>query len=160
VEDIAESASELNELTTALSAKMGELAPGLAQVRKALLECQELAQHILQRKGPAPAPAQEASAKPGEPAAAAQANGEPEARRPLTREDLLTRLSDASALLLQLEPQSPGAYMVLRAVKLARLPLPELMRVLVRDPGVLGQLDRDLDLGLEKQDAAKQGKGK
>ena len=30
------------------------------------------------------------------------------------------------------------------------------MKVLVRDHGVLGQLDRDLDLGLEKQDAAKQ----
>ena len=42
-----------------------------------------------------------------------------------------------------------------RAVKLARLPLPDLMRVLVRDAGVLNQLDRDLDLGLESPDAAK-----
>jgi hypothetical protein len=40
-------------------------------------------------------------------------------------------------------------------VKLARLPLPDLMKVLVRDPNVLVQLDRDLDLGLEPPDAAK-----
>ena len=80
--------------------------------------------------------------------------------RPLTREDVLNRLADSSALLLQMEPHSPIAYLVQRAVKLARLPLPELMKVLVRDPGVLGQLDRDLDLGLDKQDAAKAVKGK
>ena len=65
-----------------------------------------------------------------------------------------------SALLLQMEPHSPIAYLVQRAVKLARLPLPELMRVLVRDPGVLGQLDRDLDLGLEAPEASKPGKSK
>ena len=92
--------------------------------------------------------------EPVEPGAVAQ----PAARRPLTREDVLVRLADASAMLLQMEPQSPIAYMIQRAVKLARLPLPELMRVLVRDPGVLGQLDRDLDLGLEE--AAKAGKSK
>src|SRR5262249_8753716 len=81
------------------------------------------------------------------------------ARRPLTRDDLLARLADASALLLQMEPHSPIAYMIQRAVKLARLPLPDLMRVLVRDPPVLGQLDRDLDVGLEKlQEAAKAGR--
>jgi type VI secretion system protein ImpA len=74
----------------------------------------------------------------------------------LTRDDVLNRLADASALLLQMEPHSPIAYLVQRAVRLARLPLPELMRVLVRDQNVLGQLDRDLDLGLEKPDAAKE----
>ena len=62
---------------------------------------------------------------------------------------------EASALLLQMEPHSPIAYLVQRAVRLARLPLPDLMKVLIRDPGVLGQLDRDLDLGLEKPQAVK-----
>jgi type VI secretion system protein ImpA len=146
----------LDQLGTALSKQMGEAAPGLAQVRKALLECQALAQQILQRKGPAPPSAPEVGGRPAESGAAAQPNASPAARRPLTRDDVLTRLADASALLLQMEPHSPVAYLVQRAVKLARLPLPDLMRVLIRDPGVLGQLDRDLDLGLEKQEAAKQ----
>ena len=160
VEDIAESAGELNELATVLSEKMGELAPGLAMMRKAIVECQELAKHILQRKGPAPTPGQAAAAQAAGAQAVAESTAAPAAPRPLTRDDLLARLSDASTLLLQLEPQNPSAYMIQRAVKLARLPLPELMRVLVRDPGALGQLDRDLDLGLEKQEAAKSGKGR
>jgi type VI secretion system protein ImpA len=158
VDDIGESVGELNDLSTALSTKMGELAPGLVLVRKAVVECQELAQHILQRKGPPPAPVHAVAAQSVE-AGGAPSNGAPAVQRPLTRDDLLARLSDASALLLQMEPQSPIAYMIQRAVKLARLPLPDLMKVLIRDANVLGQLDRDLDLGIEKQDGAKQGRG-
>jgi type VI secretion system protein ImpA len=132
------------------------------QVRKALQDGQTLAQQILQRKGPPPAvappapPPEQAKATSGADGAAPPATA---AHRVQTREDLLNRLADASAQLLQLEPQSPIAYMIQRAVKLARLPLPELMKVLVRDPNVLGQLDRDLDLGIERGDAAKKAAG-
>src|SRR5262245_20668330 len=161
-DDIAESMKELTELTKILSEKMGEKAPDLSQMRKAVLDTQELAQLILQRKGPAPSAAP--TNGPVESAAAAPAAGQPQAAaaaaRPLTREDVLNRLANASSLLLEMEPHSPIAYLVQRAVKLARLPLPDLMKVLVRDANVLGQLDRDLDLGLEKQDAAKPTKPK
>ena len=159
-DDLAECVEELKGLSKILEAKMGEAAPGLSQMRKAVLECQELAKYILQRKGPA-APGAPAGAAPASEAdETAQPETVPALRRPLTRDDVLARLADASAMLLQMEPHSPIAYLVQRAVKLARLPLPELMRVLVRDAGVLGQLDRDLDLGLEKQEAAKAGKSK
>ena len=70
VDDIAASAEELAELGKVLGAAMGEGAPGLAQVRKALLEIQELAQQILKRKGPAPVSAQERPPPPTESAAA------------------------------------------------------------------------------------------
>ncbi len=158
VDDIGESVVELTELTNALSGHMGEGAPGLGLIRRALTDCQELARQILHKKGPPPA-AGEANSGPAAPAeTGAAAVIAPVIQRPLTRDDVLSRLADASALLLQMEPQSPIAYMIQRAVKLAKLPLPDLMRVLVRDANVLGQLDRDLDLGLEKQDAAKAGK--
>jgi type VI secretion system protein ImpA len=160
VDDIGESVSELEKLGSQLTAKMGESAPGLAQMRRALLECQELAQQILKRKGPPPAAAQQAAAPADESSGAAQTTAQAGLQRPLTREDVLARLADASAQLLQMEPQSPIAYMIQRAVKLARLPLPDLMRVLVRDPNVLGQLDRDLDLGIANEDAAKAGKNR
>ena len=159
VEDLAECVEELNGLSKILETKMGEAAPGLTQMRRAVFECQELAKYILLRKGPAAA-APASAASPAEADGAAHADSVPAARRALTRDDVLARLADASAMLLQMEPHSPIAYLVQRAVKLARLPLPELMRVLVRDAGVLGQLDRDLDLGLEKQEAAKAGKSK
>jgi type VI secretion system protein ImpA len=149
VDDLAASVEELNQLAEALSARMGEAAPPLAQVKKALLECQELAQQILKRKGPPPAPPEPEGHAESNGVAPRPAEAPPPAARPVTREDVLARLADASALLLELEPQSPVAYMVQRAVKLARLPLPALMRILIRDPEVLGQLDRDLDLGIE-----------
>lgn len=154
-DELAASATELTELTKSLKSKMGDAAPGLGQVREALLECQELAQQILKRKGPAPIAVPEAATAPAEAGAQPTATMTSATRRPLTREDALAQLAEASALLLQMEPHSPIAYMVQRAVKLARLPLPELMRVLVRDSGVLGQLDRDLDLGLEVHEAGK-----
>jgi type VI secretion system protein ImpA len=170
VDDIAECVDELTKLTGALSTRMGEAAPALSLVGRAVLECQTLAQQILKRKGPPLVVAPPEAALPAEagadgaPAAAgAEANSAPRAGpRPLTRDDLLNRLADASAQLLQMEPHSPIAYMIQRAVKLARLPFPDLMKVLVRDAGVLGQLDRDLDLGIEKekQDQAKPAKGK
>jgi type VI secretion system protein ImpA len=158
VDNLTESAAELKQLENILGEKMGETAPGLSQLRRALLDCQELAQQIIQRKGPPPVAAQSDVPAPAESGAPAQAVAAPEPQRPLTRDDLLARLADASSLLLQMEPHSPIAYLVQRAVKLARLPLPDLMRVLIRDPGVLGQLDRDLDLGLEAMEPAKPGK--
>ncbi len=162
-DDLGESVTELMELCKTLTAKnLGERAT-MSKLRSAVLDCNTLAQQILQRKGPPPAPAAPKEAQGAPPV---QANGaaqpavvaapEPVRRAP-TRDDVLEQLAAASTLLLQMEPHSPIAYMIQRAVKLARLPLPELMKVLVRDPGVLGQLDRDLDLGLEKQDPAKAG---
>jgi type VI secretion system protein ImpA len=161
-DDLAECAEELNGLSKIMDARMGEVAPGMTQVRRALIDCQDLAKYILHRKGPAAAaaPPSGSAAAPSEADGVAHSGAAVAAPRPLTRDDVLARLADASALLLTMEPHSPVAYLVQRAVKLARLPLPELMRVLVRDAGVLGQLDRDLDLGLEKQDAAKAGKNK
>ena len=157
VDDLAACIDELMGLMKALTARMGDLAPGLAQIRRAVIDCQDLAKFVLQRKGPAPLPA-EAPAPADEAANAAPSGAAPTARRALTREDVLNRLADASAILLQMEPHSPIAYMIQRAVKLARLPFPDLMKVLVRDASVLGQLDRDLDLGLETQDGARPGK--
>jgi type VI secretion system protein ImpA len=157
VDDIGESVRELEVLTKVLSARMGEVAPSLAQIRKALLECQVLAEQILKRKGPAPVAAQASAVSNTESSETVQSEAPRMAHRPLTRDEVLGRLADASALLLQMEPHSPIAYLVQRAVKLARLSLPDLMRVLVRDQDVLGQLDRDLDLGLEKKEGANMG---
>jgi type VI secretion system protein ImpA len=159
VDDTAESAEELTQLANVLITHMGEGAPGLAQIRRALLDCQELAQQILQRKGPPPDAVAETAEPPlADSGEAAQPTAAPAgARRLQTREGVLAQLAEASAALLKMEPHSPIAYMIQRAVKLARLPLPDLMRVLIRDPGVLSQLDRDLDLGLEGQEGTRPG---
>ncbi len=148
-------AQQQSEVTADQKTEMEDAAPGLGQVSKALQECQELAEQILKRKGPPPvAAAVEVAAVPATNGAAQHAEVAPVSHRPLTREDVLNRLSEASALLLEMEPQSPIAFMIQRAIKMARMPLPDLMKVLIRDPNVLAQLDRDLDLGLDKKPEA------
>ena len=157
VEDLQGSLKELDALGQLLDAKMGDHSPSLAEIRRALTDVQDWMQGMLARKGPAPVDAEEASDAPIDTvatstsgvAAAEKATG---AGRMRTRDEVYARLAEASAMLLQMEPHSPVAYMIQRAVKLGHLSLPELIKVLVRDQEVLNQLNRDLDLGYDKNE--------
>jgi type VI secretion system protein ImpA len=154
VDDLQSSLEVVEALGRLLDEKLGDLSPSLEAIRTGLLDAQVLAQEILSRKGPAPVafvPEDEPSVG-AEQVVAAASNGQKGTaeRRPSTREELYARLAEVAEQLMRMEPHSPVGYMVQRAVKLGQLPLPELMRVLVRDPAVLTQLDRDLDLGYEQ----------
>jgi type VI secretion system protein ImpA len=154
VEDLAAAAGEITAAADALEKHMGDDAPGLGELRKAVSDCHELARQILEKKGPAPSeapPAAEpepaAADAPAGAAAAPAANGTHRpAPRMLTRDDAYQQLASAAALLQQLEPHSPIPFMVQRAVALGRLPFPELMKVMIRDQSVLDQLTRELGL--------------
>ena len=63
-----------------------------------------------------------------------------------SRSDAYTQLDRAADVLLELEPHSPIPYLVKRAVKLGRLPFPQLMQRMIRDGNVLAELSRELDL--------------
>ena len=153
-DDLAQSEEELTRLVETLNEKMGEAAPGLVTVKKALADCQALAGQILERKGPAPVSAPEPEESPGaaEGEAGPSDGKAPVVKRALTREDVYAQLADVAALLMRLEPQSPVVYLVQRAVKLSQLPFPQLMKVLIRDASVLGELNRDLDLGIDESE--------
>jgi type VI secretion system protein ImpA len=139
-DDLASSLAELDSLGQILDAKMAEHSPSLAEIRRVLTDCQTLAQEILSRKGPPPAPPveetaeEEAPAEDGETPATGRAE-KPAQRRGNTREEVYAQLAEVSAQLMRLEPHSPVAYMIQRAVKLSHLPFPELLRVLIRDQG-------------------------
>ncbi len=157
LDDLAECLQGVDAITEDLRAKMGDLAPGLIEVRKALVECQDLARQIMDRKGPAPIEAGAAEEEaPPETEGAAEEETRPQRngaapRGATTREELYAQLERASAQLLRLEPHSPTAYLIQRAVRLSKLPLPQLFRVLIQDPNTLAQLDRDLDLGMGEE---------
>jgi hypothetical protein len=51
---------------------------------------------------------------------------------------------------LEIDPHSPISYLVQRAVKLSKLPLPKLLKALIRNDQALDDLNRDLDLGVEE----------
>jgi type VI secretion system protein ImpA len=147
VDDIDAALVELAGLAQALTARLGENAPALLQVRQALTDCRTLAGMLLARKGPAPGPepAEEPAATAAAPAAPA-ANGQAAPRRMATRQDVYAQLAEAAELLMQIEPHSPIPYLIRRAVQLGKLPFPQLMRELVRDPNVLTAMDRELGI--------------
>jgi type VI secretion system protein ImpA len=141
VEEVAQGHDELNLLTRSLAQVMGQTAPGLTAIRQALDECQALARQIAQRKGP---PVGAPAAPDGQPAAGAAAAGP--SRAPATRAEVYRQLAQAAALLQELEPHSPIPYLIQRAVELGGLPFPQLIRALIRDQSVLGELNRELGL--------------
>lgn len=64
-----------------------------------------------------------------------------------SRQDALTRLSQVADFFRKTEPHSPVAYLVQRAVKWGNMPLDSWLREVVKDEGVLGQLQETLGLG-------------
>jgi len=63
-----------------------------------------------------------------------------------TREDIYRALAEAADALERLEPHSPVPFLVRRAVELGALPFPLLMAALIRDSGVLSEMNRELGI--------------
>lgn len=145
VQDLNQCFEELNHLTQILAAKMGPAAPALTGLRQALDECRMLGQQILKMKVPAGGEAL-ASVAGGKVAPAVKAAG--------SRAEAYRQLEQAAAVLQQLEPHSPIPYLVQRAIKLGSMPFPMLIRELVREPGVLTELNRELGIKEESKEAA------
>ncbi len=143
-DDLSRCLSGLNALTAALNQKMGPDSPAMTDLRAAVSDCYTLAKQILQQKGPAP---EEATAAPAEAnGAPPSADGAPPARAVATRAEAYRWLAEAADLLEKLEPHSPIPYLVRRAVELGSLPFPLLMKALIRDEGVLTEMNRELGI--------------
>jgi type VI secretion system protein ImpA len=167
VDDIHEAMAEVDKIVEVTTEKMADVAPGLSEVRTALRECLQLVEPILKKKGPAPSdepmdadlgddPADSGSesAENGEYIDSNEDAGESAApsrpRRVNTRVEVYAQLEQVSQRLLEIDPHSPISYLVQRAVKLSKLPLPKLLKALIRNDQALDDLNRDLDLGVEE----------
>jgi type VI secretion system protein ImpA len=146
VDDVVKAAEELEALKKVLDARLGDNAPGLLEVRRAIADCRTLAQQLLQRKGPGEVAVAETPVAEEEAAAPAE-NGRPATKgRMGTREEVYEQLAAAAAVLQQIEPHSPIPYLIQRAVELGKLPFPQLIKVLIRDPNILTDLNRELGI--------------
>ena len=151
-DNLTQASNELRFLLQDLQGKLGPEAPGFTALRPAIDECRRLAQQILQKKGPAPAS--------GDSGGETATNGEDGAGggvgmgRPRfgTREDIYRELAEAADALERLEPHSPVPFLVRRAVEFGSLPFPLLMQALIRDAGVLSEMNREL--GIKTAEAA------
>jgi type VI secretion system protein ImpA len=143
VSEINHAREELNKLIQSLSEKMGSAAPGLTAVQRAMEECGGLAREILKRKSP------ESDTKThgtdGEPMEPGSGTADA-ARAPGSRAEAYRQLARAAAVLQNLEPHSPIPYLIQRAVELGSLPFPQLIKALIRDAGVLTELNRELGI--------------
>jgi type VI secretion system protein ImpA len=154
-DDLSLAWQELQLLSKALNEKMGGAAPGLTSIRDALEDCRSLAHQILQKKGGPTAPAPAAAAASAAPANGAQSAAGPAAAAPaviyeekkmVTRADVYAKVSEAAAVLQQLEPHSPIPYLLNRAVELGNLPFPDLMKNLILNADVLKLMNRELGI--------------
>lgn len=149
VDNLSQGITELKFLAQYLASKLGSDAPGFTSLRPAMDDCLRLAKQILQRKGPAPSAASDEN---GDTSAADAANGGTGPAvgmgrsRLSTREDIYRALAEAADALERLEPHSPVPFLVRRAVELGALPFPLLMAALIRDSGVLSEMNRELGI--------------
>jgi type VI secretion system protein ImpA len=141
-EDLDLCLQTVDSLVAAMDGAMGASAPALSNLKSALEECRVLLQGEIAQKSPAPPDSptdEEAADGPELPGGAAG----PE-RAMNSREQAYAQLERAASLLSQLEPHSPVPYMIQRAVQFGRLPFPRLMEQLIRNEGVLSELNREL----------------
>jgi len=146
VDDLSQSSQELDALSQDLNAKLGQYAPAFTGLRQALGECRTLAEQILQRKGPGESQVVSGGGTGAE--GDQTTNGRPSSGdgQAISRAQVYRQLSEAAALLQRLEPQSPIPYLINRAVELGSLPFPELMKQLIRNNEVLGEMNRELGI--------------
>ena len=146
VDDLTAALAELDGLGKALNDRMGTIAPGMVGLRQALGECRDLSAQVLSRKGAAPDVEPPDEVSPGTAVEGGEALAARGAPPPNTRKQVYRQIAAAAAALREIEPHSPIPYLLERAVELGAMPFPELMKVLVRDAGVLDAMNRELGI--------------
>lgn len=139
---LAECKESLEALKVKLNERLGDLAPGMTQLGRAIEDCRALAELIASRKGPAPEAVQPDAGTPAESKSAdATSNG---GSAPATRDAVYRQLAEAARVLERIEPHSPVPYLIRRAVALGGLPFHEMIKSFVRDAAVLTEMAREL----------------
>ncbi|MCE9562687.1 MAG: type VI secretion system protein TssA [Planctomycetes bacterium] len=142
---LVECKAALDELTVKLNERLGNLAPGMTQLGRAIEDCRALAEIIAKRKGPvADATQPETQADTGTPTASGSPAALGAGNAPATRDAVYRQLAEAARILEQIEPHSPVPYLIKRAVALGSLPFHEMIKSFVRDAAVLTEMAREL----------------
>jgi type VI secretion system protein ImpA len=141
LDDVTEAIEELNLLGKLLDEKMpGDIAPSFADVRKALEDCQTVAQWVRQENVGAGG----GLAADGEAAGQPVAGGGVATTGALSRDAAYDQLKRVAEMLERMEPHSPVPYLIRRAVELRTIKFPDLVEELTKDPNVLAFLKREI----------------
>lgn len=136
LDDIEGALEEWAALGQALNERAGGDAPSTANIREALDKAKArirfIAQHVLPTEEAA---AESESAEGGEAAPAGDGAAGAVAGPVANREQAFKTLAEISEFFRKTEPHSPIAYLLERAVRWGRTPLPELLSELIPDQG-------------------------
>jgi len=146
LQDARHCLAALEQLQLAVDARLGADGPAFGPAREAVLRAvAQAARMASPETAPPSAEAGGRAARPEGPGAAAvvatgaAARGQP--AMPDTREHALAQLRLVAEFFRRTEPHSPVAYLAEKAAKWGELPLHEWLRVVVKDPVQLAQLD-------------------
>jgi type VI secretion system protein ImpA len=148
--DLAACRDELRLLTESIAnrpfgADGNTNAVSLENLGKALKDCYGLVQQTIRKKG---GQADASGAGETVPDDSGHASGPSTAA---TRDTIYRQLKQAADSLRRLEPHSPVPYLIHRAVELGALPFHQMIRALIRDVAVLGELNRELGIKEDNQ---------
>lgn len=137
-EDVQACVENYEQLEQLVDERFGDQAPSLRQIKEAIQACQTLVNSLLKKKRQAEPDVEEQEAVAVEGEAVA---GDSETRvissrvaGPIrTREEAFKRLSEVANYLQKVDPHSPVAYLVQRAVSWGRMSLTDLLKELVRN---------------------------
>jgi len=155
VDAIHDCQQQIELLLSVLDEKLGSESPSLTHLRDAISQCDHLVREgFLQSTQPVVAGPRSDSTHaqthrsslntPSTGTATSTATSTEQAL--ITRSDAYNQLKRAAETLQKLEPHSPIPYLVQRAVRLGRLPFPQLIEKLIRDGNVLEELGREFGL--------------
>jgi type VI secretion system protein ImpA len=146
-DDLDEVIDEFQKLLATLNEKMGQVSPGMTQLRQAVLDCQKLAHDILGEKGAAPAEAEAEGTEGPEAGESGDGKGGSSLAGAIrNRAQAYQKLNEIADALATLEPHSPIPFVIRRAIALGQLSFPELMKELIADATVLGDMSRNLGI--------------
>ena len=144
--EITASLEEIDKLAGLADERLGDNAPGWGDLRKAISEIEVFVIDVLKRRGGLVG--ESGSDDQTElNATAAQSNGARFGGGPIrSRAEAVARLEEIAGYFASLDPQSPVAYLIRRAVRWAGMSLEELLTELVKDESTFNHIGETLGL--------------
>ncbi len=142
-EDIAAALTNLTQLERSLTEKCPQDAPSFAGLRQAMEECQGLVKKVTRGVAADESSHESNGAVSGDGAGGV---GFDSGRAVASREEAYRQLGQIANVLERLEPHSPIPYLLRRAIELGRMPFPQLIHELVRNPDLLMEVRREFGI--------------
>jgi type VI secretion system protein ImpA len=144
-EDIAASLEEIDKVAGLADERLGDNAPGWGDLRKAISEIEVFVIDVLKRRGGLVGESTDDQTETG--GTAVQSNGAAFGSGPIrSRAEAVARLEEIAGYFTSLDPQSPVAYLIRRAVRWAGMSLEELLTELVKDDSTFNHIGETLGL--------------